>query len=59
MVQTKKLSKLADHRLINNVKSFSSYIQDTTSMLQNIEKWNEQYGPFPENTKQLTIDDVG
>ena len=28
-------------------------------MLQNIEKWNEQYGPFPENTKQLTIDDVG
>ena len=55
---TEKISKLVDHWLINNIKSASSYIQDTTSMLQNIEKWNEQYGPFPENTKLLKIDVV-
>jgi hypothetical protein len=56
---TEKLSKLVDHWLQDSVKEVPSYIRDTTHMLNNIEQWNQQYGPFPENTKLVTIDVVG
>ena len=56
---TEKLSKLVDHWLQNSVKKASSYVQDTTNMLQKIEQWNAEEGPFPENTKLVTIDVVG
>lgn len=56
---TEKLSKLVDHWLQDSVKEVPSYVQDTTDMLNTIEHWNQQYGPFPENTKLVTIDVVG
>ena len=56
---TEKLSKLVDHWLQYSVKSAKSHIQDTTHMLQQIESWNKEKGPFPENTKLVTIDVVG
>ena len=56
---TEKLSKLVDHWLIPNVKKSDSYIQDSTDMLKNIQKWNENFGPFPPETKLVTIDVVG
>ena len=56
---TEKLSKLVDHWLQHSVQSARSHIKDTTHMLQQIEKWNEEKGPFPDNTKLVTIDVVG
>ncbi|XP_070189013.1 uncharacterized protein [Littorina saxatilis] len=56
---TEKLSKLVDHWLQDCVKSVPSYIQDTTDMLNTIDQWNNQHGPFPENTKLVTVDVVG
>ncbi|KAK7091582.1 hypothetical protein V1264_009246 [Littorina saxatilis] len=56
---TEKLSKLVDHWLQDCVKSVPSYIQDTTGMLNTIDQWNNQHGPFPENTKLVTVDVVG
>ena len=56
---TEKLSKLVDSWLQDSVKRVDSYIQDSTSMLNIIEEWNHTHGPFPENTRLVTIDVVG
>ena len=56
---TEKLSKLVDHWLQDTVKSLPSYVKDSTHMLNIIENWNTHNGPFPANTKLITIDVVG
>ena len=55
---TENLSKLVDHWLQPSVCRLPSHIKDTTDMLQIINKWNIEHGPFPKNTKLVTIDVV-
>ena len=55
---TEKLSKLMDHWLQNFVSELPSHIKDSTHMLQIISQWNIKYGPFPSNTRLVTIDVV-
>ena len=55
----KKISKLVDHWLVSNVKNSDKYIKDCTDTLQNIQKLNEKYGPFPPETKLGTMGVVG
>jgi hypothetical protein len=53
---TEKLSKIVDSWLQPYVTSLPSYIKDSTHMLMMLEKWNHDYGPFPDNTRLVTID---
>ena len=55
---TEKLSKLTDYWLQDYVRSLPSHIQDTTDMLQTIDRWNKDFGPFPPQTRLVTIDVV-
>ena len=56
---TEKLSKLVDNWLSETVTKLPSHIKDSTNFLQTIKEWNQQLGPFPSNTKLVTIDVVG
>ena len=53
---TENLSKLVDSWLQDYVTELPSHIKDSTHMLKTIEEWNRNLGPFPENTKLVTID---
>jgi hypothetical protein len=53
---TENLSKLVDDWLQQHVTDLPSYIKDSTHMLKTIEQWNLDKGPFPTNTKLVTID---
>lgn len=53
---TEKLSKIVDSWLQPYVTSLQSHIKDSTHMLTMLEKWNHDYGPFPDNTRLVTID---
>ena len=53
------MSKPVDDWLKDLVVGLPSYVKDSTHMLNIIEKWNVSHGPFPTNTKLVTIDVVG
>lgn len=53
---TENLSKIVDSWLQPYVTSLQSHIKDSTHMLMILEKWNQDYGPFPDNTRLVTID---
>ena len=52
---TEKLSRIIDHWLQDSVTQLPSYIKDSTDMLQTIQHWNMQHGPFQDVTL-VTID---
>jgi hypothetical protein len=53
---TEKLSKLVDSWLQEHMSRLPSYVKDSTHMLETIEEWNRNLGPFPAHTKLVTID---
>ena len=53
---TEKPSKLCDFWLHDYVTRLPSYIKDTTDMLQTINRWNRDHGPFPPQTQLVTMD---
>ncbi|KAL8603505.1 hypothetical protein ACOMHN_038646 [Nucella lapillus] len=56
---TENVSKIVDDWLQPYNKRLPSYIQDTTDMLCQLDKWNRELAPFPTNTRLVTIDVVG
>ncbi|KAL8574259.1 hypothetical protein ACOMHN_063666 [Nucella lapillus] len=53
---TENLSKLVDSWLQEHVSRLPSHIKDSTHMLNMIDEWNRNIGPFPAHTKLVTID---
>ena len=53
---TENLSKIVDSWLQPYVTALPSHIKDSTHMLTMLEKWNHDFGPFPDNTRLVTID---
>jgi peptide-methionine (R)-S-oxide reductase len=56
---TENLSKLVDHWLQRYVMDLPSYIKDTTDMLQTLQRWNLEMGPFDSSARLVTLDVVG
>ena len=55
---TENLSKLVASWLQDIVCKLPSYIKDSSHVLNIIEDWNRNHGPFPENTRLVAIDVV-
>ena len=48
-----------DPWLQGNVASLSSYIEHTTHMLRTLQHWNQDYRPFGDGMRLVTIDVIG